>query len=102
MSYDDVELGVDVHQLPLVVHDGEGGDPGAHELVQGLDDGGLVLGGLEQVTKCFYIKVYSKIFLVLSHLNVFVRSDVEVSNALLKGTRARKLSDLMEMIIMPH
>ncbi len=49
-TYDDVELCVDVYQLSLVVDDWQGGDALRNELVQGLDDRGLLAGGLKSNT----------------------------------------------------
>ena len=49
-TYDDVELCVDVYQLSLVVDDWQGGDALRNELVQGLDDRGLLAGGLKRNT----------------------------------------------------
>ena len=55
-TYDDVELCVDVYQLSLVVDDWQGGDALRNELVQGLDDRGLLAGGLKRNTNLKQLK----------------------------------------------
>ncbi len=74
-THDDVELCVDVDQLPLVVHDGEGGDALRHELVQRLDDRGLRAGNLADRNRggFFFLKLFFFFFLVgnPSESNIF-------------------------------
>ena len=48
---DHVELCIDVHQPALLVHDGQSRHPLVDELVQGLDDGRLLGGHLDQVVR---------------------------------------------------
>ena len=74
---DHVKLGVDVHQPPVLVHDGQGRDPLVDELVQGLNDGGLLRGDLHQV----------------------VRPNLQVEDRVLQVLRLRHVVDLGTKVI---
>ena len=74
LSYDDVELGVDVDELALLVDDGEGGDPLGDELVERVDDRRLVG----------------------RHLDPVVGPDVEVADGGVKVFRFRQVVYLEE------
>ena len=49
ITHYDVELGVDIDQLVLVVHDGQRGDSEVDKLVERLDDGRVVVRDLDVV-----------------------------------------------------
>ena len=70
----DVELGVDVYELVLVVDDGQRRDSEADELVERLDDGRVVV----------------------RHLDVVVGPDVEVADRAGEVARLRQIVNLRE------
>ena len=69
ITHYDVELGVDVDQLVLVVHDGQCRDSKVDKLVEGLDDGRVVV----------------------RHLYVVVSPDVEVPDRAVEVARLRQV-----------
>ncbi len=71
-THDDVEFGVDVNEPSVTVNYGQSGDPLSDKLVQGLYDRRLAL----------------------SHFDVAVGPDTELTDALVEVGRARKVMDL--------